>query len=169
MNNDLGKSVFKTRKTIKLGTGLKTATNFRNAVKSAVMMVDPWANSLLISPNFKACAHEIEVELVLASLDELGFKDGAKCKNICARAKEFGLDLCPPEVGPQLRLQYVDQPRYEWLVIMMKPIADLGGNLSMFNVGHDGNTRWLNASCGGPDYVWLCGYRYVFLQVSKNH
>jgi len=49
--------------------------------------------------------------------------------HIYAAAKERGLELCPAEVGPQLRLQYQDQLD-EWLVIGMEPILGPDGTLA---------------------------------------
>ena len=47
------------------------------------------------------------VELTVGNL---GFPDGANLSKIFARASEFGLELCPLELGPYLRLSYLDQP-----------------------------------------------------------
>lgn len=156
--------VWKTWKTIKLGTGLKSADDFRKAVKKAGMKIGDWANDILDKPALTAMTSETEVELVVASVVDLGFKDGATRKDIYVRAQELGLDLCPPEVGPQLRLQYTDQPNGEWLVIAMEPIADSDGDLDLFRVEHDGGARWLNASFGDPDDVWHGSRLFVFLR-----
>ncbi|MEN9881527.1 MAG: hypothetical protein RLZZ308_710 [Candidatus Parcubacteria bacterium] len=156
--------VWKTWKTIKLGNGLQTADDFRKAVKSAGMKIDDWANDILGKPAFTATTSKTEVELVVASVAELGFKDGATRKDIYVRAQEFGLDLCPPEVGPYLRLQYTDQPKGEWLIIAMEPITDLDGNLSLFFVTHDGGERWLSAVNGYPHSFWSGYHRFVFLR-----
>jgi hypothetical protein len=156
--------VWKTWKTIQLGTGLQTADDFRKAVKSAGMKIGDWANDILGKPAFTATTSETEVELVVASVAELGFKDGATRKDIYVRAQELGLDLCPPEVGPQLRLQYTDQPKGEWLVIAMEPIADSDGFLNLFNVVHVDDVRWLNASYGSPFSFWFGHSRFVFLR-----
>jgi hypothetical protein len=58
----------------------------------------------------------------------IGMK-GASTKDIYARAQSLGLALCPPEVGPQLRLQYLEQPSGEILHIAMQPIAKYDGDL----------------------------------------
>lgn len=156
--------VWKTWKTIQLGTGLQTADDFRKAVKLAGMKIGDWANDILGKPAFTATTSETEVELVVASVAELGFKDGATRKDIYVRAQELGLDLCPPEVGPQLRLQYTDQPKGEWLVIAMEPITDSDGNLSLFFVERDDDVRWLYALSGSPDHFWHGSSRFVFLR-----
>ena len=160
----LSAKVLKTWKTIQLGTGLQTADDFRKAVKSAGMKIGDWANDILGKPAFTATTSETEVELVVASVAELGFKDGATRKDIYVRAQELGLDLCPPEVGPQLRLQYTDQPKGEWLVIAMEPITDSEGLISLFLVAHDSGGLWLSASNGSPGNVWSGRYRFVFLR-----
>lgn len=84
--------------------------------------------------------------------------------DIYQKAKKQGLQLCPAEVGPQLRLQYADQPAGEWLVIAMEPIKDSVGGLSVFFVGHGGVDRWLDAYDGEPDYVWHADGRFVFVR-----
>ena len=151
-------------KTIKLGTGLKTASDFRKEVVKAGMKIDDWANDILGKHDLVVAGSVTEVELIACSVAELGFKDGAICKDIYVRAQELGLDLCPPEVGPQLRLRYTDQPKGEWLVIAMEPITGSGGNLSLFVVGRDGVGRWLKACDGSPDGFWDGYYRFVFLR-----
>jgi hypothetical protein len=156
--------VFPTWKTIKLGCGLQTADDFRKKVMEVGMKIGDWANDILGNPAFTATTSETEVELVIASVAELGFKDGATRKDIYVRAQEFGLDLCPPEVGPQLRLQYTDQPKGEWLVIAMEPITDSDGDLNLFRVAHGGGGPWLDAHGGHPGRFWVGDGRLVFLR-----
>lgn len=46
-----------------------------------------------------------KLELVLVARDDLGYDlDGSRYEDICRRAQELGLRLCPAEVGPALRL-----------------------------------------------------------------
>ena len=90
-------------------------------------------------------------------------KEGAKLEDTYARALELGLELCPNEVGPQLRLQYTDQPNGEWLLIAMEPIIGSSGNRGLFRVkqlAYGG--QYLNGSYGNPDNVWHADTRFVF-------
>lgn len=150
-------------KTIRLGMGLKTADDFRHALRAGGYRIGDWANCLFDRSAFNAAGQEMEVNLVRVSSSELGFPKGAARQQIYDRAKELGLDLCPPEVGPQLRLQYKGQPKGEWLTIGMKPITDSDDNLMLFSVVDGGDDLWLSCCCGGPDDFWYWGDDWVFL------
>ena len=154
--------IWKTWKTIKLGTGLKTAADFRKALKAGGFRIGDWANDILGKPAFSAATKEVEVELVKVLVRELGFKNGATRQEIYQRAQELGLKICPNEVGPQLRLQYKDQPNGEWIVVAMEPMTDALGNLGLFFVRHDGDGRWLGGFYGNSDCVWRAGLEFVF-------
>lgn len=154
-------------KMIKLGTGLKTADEFRKAIKDNDLRLGDWASDILGKPAFTAAEQESEVDLVRMSVKELGFKGNARFHEICARAKELGLELCLAEVGPQLRLQYLDQPKNEWPIIAMEAICDSHGLLDVFSVGHDDGGRWLSAYYGHSDSVWFPDHRFVFVLPRK--
>lgn len=158
----VAEKVFDTWKTIKLGTGLNTADDFRKAIKDNGCRISDWASDILGKDAFTTTTEETEVELVNVSVAELGFKNGAKRADIYQRAQEYGLDLCPAEVGAQLRLQYKDQPKDEWLRIAMEPITDSGGRLSVFDVGRGGDGLWLDGVSGRPGRFWDGGDRWVF-------
>ena len=153
---------FMTWKTIKLGTGIKTADDFRRAFKATGCRIGNLASDILDKPAFTASDTEMELDLFNVSVAELGFKDGATRRDIYMRALKLGLELCPNETGPQLRLQYQDQPRGEWLPIGMEPIRYSNGYLSIFGVGHDDGGLWLYGSYGSPVDLWHSSDRFVF-------
>lgn len=54
------------------------------------------------------------VETVELSVAELGHAQGATSAQINERAATFGLSPCPLELGPHLRLEFLDQPEGYW-------------------------------------------------------
>jgi len=154
----------KTWKTIKVGTGIKTAEDFLKAMKDAGHEIGDWAKDIMEKPTFTVSAEETELNLVVVSVAELGFPDGATRKQIYDRALSI-MELCPPEVGPQLRLQYTDQLKGEWLLVGMDPITGSYGDLYVFYVGRDGGGgSWLHGSDGGPDFQWSGDNQWVFVR-----
>ena len=151
-------------KTINLGTGLKTADDFRKSLRDSGNKVSSEANGILgnYAFTFTVAVKKIKIDLAIKSVDELGFKDGATRQRIYGRANELGLDLCPAEVGPQLRLQYKDQPEEEHLIVAMNPIADSDGALELFLVERDDSGLWLDSYYDVPGYIWHAGSRFVF-------
>jgi hypothetical protein len=157
---------FKTWKNINLGTGLKSADDFLKALAAKNCNIGNLAREILGKPDFAASIafQETEFELIKVSDAELGLKNGVNTRRIYNRAQKLGLSLCPAEVGPQLRLQYLDQPNGESVFIAMEPIADSDGDLSVFSVRRDDGGLWLSSGCGEPDDFWSAGRQWVFLR-----
>lgn len=151
-------------KTIRLGTGLKSADDFLDAFKQVGCRVSDWARDILGKPAFQAASEETEVDLVVLTVRELGFSEGATYAKICERAQELGLELCPPEVGPQLRLQYMDQPEGEELQITMEPITVGEGILSVLYVGRGNSECRLDALYGDSGRDWNSNERFAFVK-----
>jgi hypothetical protein len=151
-------------KTIKLGTHMDADT-LRKAMKKSGYQIGPWADDILGKPGFTVSSKEVEVDLLVASVAELGFSRGASYKDVCARAAELGLELCPAEVGPQLRLQYDDQPAGDWLRIAMHPIVDSDGHLGIFAVGCDYFEPCLRGGDNGrAETIWNASEHFVFVR-----
>ena len=148
-------------KTIQVGTHSSIA-ELRQALVDAGCRISDWADSILAK--VALATKQTSIDLVIVSVAELGFPNGATLKQIYKAALKKGYLLCPPEVGPQLRLQYAkdDQPLDEWLIIAMEPIADSDGYLNVFNVVRDEGDLWLYSSYGGPGNFYDPESRLVF-------
>lgn len=146
---------------IKLGSH-ENAAALRKALQASGCRIGKWGNDILdqvtVSPT------QTEVDLVVVTAANLYFKDGATRMGIYERAMALGLDLCPHEVGPQLRLQYQDQPQNEWLYIAMEPILDSDGYRGIFRVGHEHGELWLDGNFGNPHNFWHSFSSWVFLR-----
>ena len=148
-------------KIIEIGTH-KNVESLRKALKESGARIGVWAEDILNKTELSKYKRSLDLEVW--SGKELGFHDGAQYQGICKAAESQGLDLCPAEAGPQLRLQHPYQPNGEWLVIAMEPIKNSDGVLDMFVVGRDGGDLWLSANCGHPDGHWYADSRFVFVR-----
>ena len=159
---------FKVWRTIKLGTGLKTANNFRKALKGSGFNISDWVNDILSKRAFADSVSPIpiEVDLCIATKADLtGKKECGTTAEVFDGIRRLGGELCSDEVGPQLRLQYRDQPKNERLLIAMEVITDdYDGDRSVFCVGHTGGVGlWIDVSGGcGPNDFWSGDNRWVF-------
>lgn len=126
------------------------------------MKVNKLAADMMKQKAFVVATAEVQVNFAKLSVADLGFKDGARYAAICARAIKRGYELCQPEDGPQLRIQYPDQPKGEWLRMAMEPIRDSDGDLSIFNVEHADDGLYLYSYYGKPDYFFIPGSPFVF-------
>src|ERR1700694_4297434 len=111
-------------KTIKLGTQ-RSPDAYQTAMENSGMKIGSWAQEILEKVDVSSM--EINIDLVNTSVGELGFMDGADYSAICERALEVGLELCPAEVGPALRLICSAQAKGEWLAIAMKALPGASG------------------------------------------
>src|SRR5262245_53661896 len=59
---------------------------------------------------FTTAASVSRVATIECSVGDLGFTNGATIDEIHRRSALLGLSLCPLELGPHLRLQFLDQP-----------------------------------------------------------
>jgi hypothetical protein len=103
-----------------------------------------------------------QIKLVSFSVRQLGFPNGATLQEIYDKAQSMGLELCPPQVGPELRLSYTDQPNGEYLVIAMETITGADGDPGLFFVNRDDSGPWLDHNDGGLDFRWFGFDRFVF-------
>jgi hypothetical protein len=147
-------------KTIKLGTH-KSVNDLRQSLKDGGNRIGDWGNDILGKTTL--AESETEVTLHVATVKELTGKDCATNREINEAIRSKGYNLCPAEAGPQLRLQYPDQPKDEWLRVAMEPITDSVGGLGIFRVERDDGERWLDGSFGHPDDEWSGDGRFVFV------
>jgi hypothetical protein len=148
-------------KTVKLGLH-KSPNEYRMALRSALIPINPWADSVL--SNISCSQVEIDVDLVIMSVADLGFKRGGCYANICTQAIALGLELCPAEVGPALCLQSNNQVRGECVHIAMEAAIGVDGNLHLFNVSQGNRNPRLSTYSGLPGDTWRPGARFVFVR-----
>jgi hypothetical protein len=150
-------------RTVSLGT-YKTSDALRDALDVKRIHVGYAVDEILGRAAFNLSKTRRDARLVVLAVSKLGFeKEGASLGDIYARARQLGFKLCPAEVAPQLRLQYLNQPLGEFLHIAMAPIARYGGEPTDFTVANGGAGLILIAGDAHPKFMMPSTTRFVFI------
>jgi len=123
------------------------------------------AAEIIGRPAFALSKTRTDVNLVVLTPADLGLAgDSVAVAAVYARAELLGFAVCPAEVGPQLRLQYRNQPLGEALHIAMQPIARYTGELIAFTVINGGAGLLLTGSDGNLQLIVPPTRRFVFVR-----
>lgn len=131
------------------------------------IFVEKYADFMLNSDEFETLPNREIIKYVRLKVSDLGFSDGATTQQIYDKAEEFGLELCPAETGPKLRLNYKkifksEQSRGDYFMVAMKQIPGSAGYPSVFSVSRDGDGEsWLDGRAGSAG-GWNSGDEFVF-------
>jgi hypothetical protein len=154
-------------KTIAVGTFTDTFA-LLNALDAAGCSFGDLVGQIFARPAFTVGATKTNVELFAVSAAELGFQtDTASLTDIYARAKRLGFGLAAAEIGPQLRLQYFDQPIGEFLIIGMEPIRTWKGEPAILNIANGGAGLILIGQDGSADAQVSVASRFVFVRSNE--
>lgn len=156
-------------KTISIGNGLATPDDFKVAFRNARIISNESVDGFIAGKDFKVEENKKELKLALVKVFDLGFSDTVTADECIVKAKEIGLEVCSPEVGPQLRLQYLDQPAGEWILIGMQPVVGEKFK-SVFSLEHTDEKSAITTKGllidlynGGPRCEWGYDTSIVFI------
>jgi hypothetical protein len=136
-----------------------------DALDAAGCGVGDLAGQALARPAFALSPTRMDVTLVSLSAAELGFRaETVRLADFYARARKLGFALVAAEVGPQLRLQYLDQPIGEFLHVGMTPITTWSGEPVILVVANAGAGLLLLGQRGHDDVEIPVRNRFVFAQ-----
>ena len=154
-------------KTITVGT-FADSLALGNALDAVGCGIGNSAGEILSRPTFTLSATKTSVELFAVSAAELGFQtDTASLGDIYARARKLGFGLAAAEIGPQLRLQYFDQPVGEFLIVGMEPLRTWNGEPVILTVANGGAGLILIGQDGSADAQISVQSRFLFVQSNK--
>jgi len=106
--------------------------------------ISDWARDIMGKDGFSQAFDITDVNLVIASVKELTGQDSATTAEIYDAIRKVSGELCSAWVGPELRKQYPDQPKGEWLIVAMETIAGSDGAPYVFYVCRHDRARWLH-------------------------
>lgn len=134
------------------------------------------AERLFASDHFTISETRYSVTTVELPVRHLGFPRGATIAEIYERAGELGLGLCPLELGPHLRLQYLDQPEGYWgkpfrrqqapygsITIASEKLTEDDDFPKGFYLRRIKGVLWLRGYRSGPQYVWESDDHFIFV------
>lgn len=94
--------------------GGRTGMELLDDLKRARVELNESGLILLASEWLRERTEMRALTIVELAVRQLGFPAGGRMSEICLRAEELGLSLCPLELGPYFRMQYLDQPEGCW-------------------------------------------------------
>jgi hypothetical protein len=152
-----GKIIFDT-----IEIGGKSAEQLEAEIKKIGGLINLCAKSMLHSQDFTTLKNPTSLDIVRLKVSDLGFDSLATTDQIYKRAQELGIDLCPAEVGPHLRLKDQNQPIGNWYCIGMKKISGSVRGPDVFMVDRFGERLWLHVILAEPGVRWLPRSQFVF-------
>ncbi|MDN4982368.1 hypothetical protein QY049_03910 [Bradyrhizobium sp. WYCCWR 13022] len=157
-----------TWRTIELGN-FADPVALRNKLDAMGCGVGGEAAEVLARPAFTVSPSRQAVELVVVSPTQLGFtSETVTLAAAYKRARQLGFELAAAEVGPQLRIQYLDQPLGEFLIIGMEAIRTWEGEPTILNVANGGAGLILIGQDGRADAEVPVSSRFVFAQPPRQ-
>jgi hypothetical protein len=159
---------FQVWRTAMLGS-YKGVDAYRDALDIANIKIGDSADEILGRPAFPYARTQTGVELAVLSAADLGVEsDQVSLAEVYRRARQAGLELCPAEVGPQLRLDYRNQPLGEALDVAMEPVATYGGEPTILSLANWGTGLLLIGRDGRSESTVFRKSRFVFALPSKG-
>jgi hypothetical protein len=115
------------------------------------------------------------IQTMEVSVGDLGHAEGATIAEVFASAAKRALSLCPIELAPHLRLQFMGQPEGCWghppsehrappgsLTIAAQPLATDDGDLLGFYLRRIRGVLWLRGYRSPAEHVWSAEDRFLF-------
>jgi len=145
------------RQTLETDPAINSPESAEEALRRKNIYLSDYGKDILNKTEFSQ--EPQKYELARFTVGQLGFSNGATTDEIYKKAQELGLELCPAEVGPHLRLQY---PGKERMLIAMKQITGCAGYPDVFSLSTDGVRLELRGRYAWPGGRWSSGRELVF-------
>jgi hypothetical protein len=157
------------QRTVTVKVGGMTGKEIGNELLMKSVTIDSnvaWAMEMVVKDDdFKnRQTNPEEIILVRIPVRKLGFENDAKPDLVIARARQFGLDLCPIETGPMCLLQDVVKQRIYDCVVATKCVnpPQYRDSKMVFRIVHDTYNRRLKEYHMGEHNIWRSGQDILF-------
>jgi hypothetical protein len=138
------------------------------------IQLNPAAKSLFADHRFMPHVQGQVIDIAALSVADLGFGGGATYEQLVACARELGLAECPLELGPHLRMQFVDQPEADAglptthqappgsITVASTPLDDRDETPKGFYLRRVNGAPWLRGYWSWAGHVWSPQDVFVF-------
>ncbi len=127
--------------------------------------LNDYARTLFADSAFTTSSEVRCVRVVQVSLAEIGLPDGGRFDEILIEAARLGLEPCPLEVGPHLRLAFLDQPMGPYLTVASRELRPGPETPNGFYLRRLEDGLWLRGYEAGPENVYPADFTdFVFVR-----
>ncbi|MFN8672635.1 MAG: helicase [Candidatus Sericytochromatia bacterium] len=141
-------------------------------LKSSNILLNEYAKTIFSNNLFKVSDKNTKISLLITTIKEIGFPNGATIPQIESSLKNYNLSQCPLEVAPYLRLFLNDQEEInektlnqappESLTVFSKPLIDDDLFPKGFYLRKMYGELWLRGYTCSLDYLWSPKDKFVF-------
>lgn len=164
----------------RLRIGVATKPELLGQLHAAGIQLNASAHALFDDPRFAPGSANTSVLIRSESVADLGFREGATFAEMRTRVADLGMSLCPLELGPCLRLQYLDQAEGSMghaatlhcappgsLTVASPPLDEDDETPKGFYLRRIDGTLWLRGYRSSAGHVWSPDDQLVFI-VTEN-
>ena len=161
--------------TRQVSIGGTSKVELQAALAAEHVAMNATAEQLFASSLFTVSPTPSSLPTLQCTVREVGCPDGATMPEIIAAAGQRGLAACPAELGPHLRLQYLDQPEgrrgkpvlaqrapYGSVTIVSNRLSDDDTFPRGFYLRRIDDVLWLRGYRSNDDHVWDPDDQLVF-------
>jgi hypothetical protein len=158
-----------------VSVGGKSKQQLLAHLEEAGVELNEAARILFSSDKFTTLSTRQSFLTVELAVSQLGFAQGATTLELHSRAVALGLRLAPMELGPHLRLQYLDQPEGYWgfpvtqhrappgsIAVASAPLSEDDAFPKGFYLRRIKGTLWLRGYWCDVANLWDASDRFVF-------
>lgn len=152
--------------TITVG-GYKSRRDLYQEVIAKGHQISDNAMSFIRNRGFTLLKVPTKLDLYADTVKRVTDKDEATTQDILLAIDRLGYTMCPDETAPQLRMQYLNQPVEEWLMVISKQIAFSCFRRGILSIGRYRDRLFVNCRSASPGVIWSGSSRLVFCKQSS--
>ena len=163
-----------------LENGWQTKWQLMQKLQANSISINEFGEKLIRDNKFTTSESKYSLTIIELSVRNLGFPNGATMPQLFKQATDLGLELCPLELGPYIRLKYLDQPEGNIAASFQQNQAPFGSiTIASQRVTDDDDfpkgfyprkidgVLWLRGYLADDLHVWNPDDRFIFSQQKK--